>query len=147
MKVRWTGGSVRLRITPTELAGLQRGEVQREAITFPGGQGWAVAVQPDGAPLGLRWVDGRLLVHLSTTDVERLAEPEREGIYLGRDDGAGVRLLIEKDFPCTHPHSEEAAEPETERFSPTRAYRDRKGHRTEHRPTGSPAGIGLSGSS
>jgi hypothetical protein len=126
MKVRWTGGSVRLRITPSELAGLRRGEVQREGITFPGGRGWAVAVQPDAAPLGLRWVDGGLLVHLATTDLERLAEPEREGIYLGTDDAAGVRLLIEKDFPCTHPHSEEAAEPETERFRPTRTFRDRK---------------------
>lgn len=145
MKIRWTSESVRLRITPSELAGLERGEIQCQAITFPGGEGWAVTLQPDGAPLGLRWVDGQLLVQMSRIDLERLAEPEREGIYLGMEEAAGVRLLIEKDFPCTHPHSEEAAEPETERFTPTATYRDRKGHHTHLDLVDSPTGAGVSG--
>ena len=133
MKVRWTGDSVRLRITPSELAALERGEVQRQEITFPGGNGWAVRVEPDGPPLGLRWVEGVLLIHLSRADVERLAEVDREGIYLV--DGStppAIRLLIEKDFPCAHPHSEEAAEPETERFRPTPAYQIRKAPPRDH---------------
>ena len=65
MKVRWTSESVRLRITPDELAGLERGEVQRQEVTFPGGSGWAVRVEPESAPLGLRWAAGVLLIHLS----------------------------------------------------------------------------------
>jgi hypothetical protein len=133
MKVRWTSDSVRLRITPTELAALERGEVQRQEISFPGGSGWAVRVDPDGPPLGLRWLEGTLLIHLSRPDVERLAEVDREGIYLGGGPTPrGIRLLIEKDFPCAHPHSEEAAEPETERFGPTQSYRARKAHHGEH---------------
>jgi Family of unknown function (DUF7009) len=126
MKVRWTSESVRLRITPAELAGLGQGEAQRLEISFPGGQRWAVRVEPNGPPLGLRWVEDVLVVHLSRADVERLSEPDREGIYLGGARAAEIRLLIEKDFPCAHPHAEEAAEPETERFAPTDAYLARK---------------------
>ena len=132
MKVRWTSESVRLRITPSELAGLERGEVQRQEIVFPGGNRWGVRVEPDGLPLGLRWVDGLVLIHLSGSDVERLAEPDREGIYLGASSPSGIRVLLEKDFPCAHPHSEEAAEPETERFSPVPAYVARKSHQEDN---------------
>jgi hypothetical protein len=126
VKVRWTGESVRLRVTPSELRALRRGESLGVSIAFPGGGGWAIAVHPGEAELGLRWADGRVVVRLSERDVERLAEPEREGIYFG-GDAAGVRVLIEKDFPCAHPHPEEAAEPETERFAPTATYVARKG--------------------
>jgi hypothetical protein len=132
MKVRWTSESVRLRITPDELAGLERGEVQRQEVTFPGGSGWAVRVEPESASLGLRWVEGVLLVHLSRSDVERLTEADREGIYLGASSSSGIRLLLEKDFPCAHPHSEEAAEPETGRFAPTPSYLTRKAPHEEH---------------
>jgi hypothetical protein len=37
-----------------------------------------------------------------------------------------VRLLVEKDFPCAHPHAPEAREPETERFPPTPGFVARK---------------------
>jgi hypothetical protein len=131
MKVRWTSESVRLRVTPDELAGLKRGEVQRQEVTFPGGSGWAVRVEPESAPLGLRWAEGVLLIHLSRSDVERLAEAGREGIYLDAAASSGIRLLLEKDFPCAHPHSEEAAEPETGRFTPTPSYLARKASHEE----------------
>ena len=38
----------------------------------------------------------------------------------------GLRLLVEKDFPCAHPHAPEAHEPATERFAPTAAFLERK---------------------
>ena len=37
MKVRWTGESLRLRITPGELAALERREAVAAALGFPGG--------------------------------------------------------------------------------------------------------------
>jgi len=126
VKVRWTGESIRLRVTPGELLALRRGEVLDLSIAFPGGGGWAVAVDPDGAASGLRWDDGLVVVGLSGRDVEHLAEPDREGIYFSGTDASGVRVLVEKDFPCAHPHPEEAAEPETERFEPTATYLARK---------------------
>jgi hypothetical protein len=60
-----------------------------------------------------------------------LADASREGIYLGASASSGIRLLLEKDFPCAHPHSEEAAEPETGRFAPTSSYLARKAHPEE----------------
>ena len=34
--------------------------------------------------------------------------------------------MVEKDFPCAHPHTAEAKEPETERFTATAAFLARK---------------------
>ena len=85
----------------------------------------------DGLPLGLRWVQGVLLIHPSGPDVQRLAEDDRGGIDLGGSP-SGIRLLLASDFPCAHPHSGEAGEPETERFSPAPAYLARKSHQGDH---------------
>src|SRR5215207_9087810 len=94
MKVRWTGDSLRLRITPGELAALERGEPVSEGLARVG---------------------------LTDEDVRRLAAPEAEGVYPHTPE---LRLLVEKDFPCAHPHAPEAREPATERFPPTPAFLD-----------------------
>src|SRR5262245_621026 len=123
MKVRWTGDSLRLRITPGELAALERGEAVSAALAFPGGGGWAVRLDPAADRADVAWADGVARVGLTAGDVRRLAAPDAEGVY---PDTPGVRLLVEKDFPCAHPHAPEAREPATERFPPTRAFLDRR---------------------
>ena len=62
-------------------------------------------------------------VGLTADDVRRLAALDEEGVY---PHAPGLRLLVEKDFPCAHPHVPEAREPATERFAPTSAFLDRK---------------------
>ncbi len=122
MKVRWTGESLRLRITPAELAALLDGRVVHEELTLPGG-GWDVRLLPAGTDLAVR-SDGRaVLVEVPAAEVARLADNGCEGVYR---HAAGLRLMVEKDFPCAHPHAPEAREPETERFAPTEAFLTRK---------------------
>jgi len=73
MKVRWTKNSLRLRITPSEMAALLRGETVREEMRLPGGgasTGWGVEITTGDAgesgllPFGLSGV------RLSLTDAD-----------------------------------------------------------------------------
>lgn len=134
MKVRWTGESLRLRITPAELAALLDGRDVREGLALPGGR-WDVRLAPGGSALAAR-SDGPVVhVEVPKADLARLVDDDCEGVY--RHD-AGLRLMVEKDFPCAHPHAPEALEPETERFAPTRAFLGRK--RSGTPPDGDDAG-------
>ena len=127
MKVRWTEESLRLRITPDELQQLLQGRRVGTRLAFPGGGCWRVEVDPACTRLGVAWREGAVAVQMAPGDVARLAEPDREGVY-GAADGRGEpRVLIEKDFPCAHPHSDEACEPETPRFAPTATFLERRG--------------------
>ena len=122
MKVRWTGESLRLRITPAELAALVGGQAVRERIALPGGR-WDVRLAPDGTRLAARSAGGVVYIDVPVADVARLVDPGCEGIYAHAD---GLRLMLEKDFPCAHPHADEAREPETERFPPSAGFLARK---------------------
>jgi hypothetical protein len=124
MKVRWTRESLRLRITPRELAALERGESVHEALTLPGGHRWAVALDPTAPRSGLAWADDVARVGLGPEDLRTLSAPDAEGVYPHLPE---LRLMVEKDFPCAHPHAPEAMEPESERFAPSPAFLARKG--------------------
>lgn len=121
MKVRWTRASLRLRITPIELEALLAGEESVERLELPGGE-WAVSLEPAGTT-GLM-MDGLVLrLGLSPEDRARLSEPEREGVYLA---SAGLRYLVEKDFPCAHPRASDAAEPTTGTFPAPAGFTERR---------------------
>ena len=122
MKVRWTGESLRLRITPAELAALVGGQAVSEGLALPGGR-WDMRLSPEGTRLAARSAGGVVFVDVPVADVARLADPGCEGVYAHAD---GLRLMVEKDFPCAHPHADEAREPETERFVPTARFLARK---------------------
>jgi hypothetical protein len=136
MKVRWTTGSVRFRITPGELAALQRGEAVTIALPLGGGaSGWRATLLPeaggDGAVSRLCGEgDGALVMRLAAADVARLAEPSAEGIYfrapLG-EDSEGLRFFVEKDFPCVHPRPPETQEADAETFTPPPGFARRHG--------------------
>lgn len=133
MKIRWTDESLRLRITPSELTALVMGEPIRSTLAIPGGAEWSLLVLPNARSSELRTSDATVEVRLTADDIWRLTDGDAEGIYFttGRGDGL-VRYFVEKDFPCAHPHADEAREPETERFAPTEGYLRRKrlaGHR------------------
>lgn len=125
MKVRWTESSLRLRITPTELAALTRGEIVRARLAFPGGA-WGVALVPQADATDLRWADGEAQLLLSAEDGERLSQPDAEGIYFELDEPEPIRFFVEKDFPCAHPSAAEAREPVTEAFAPPPDFEARK---------------------
>jgi hypothetical protein len=122
VKLRVTEGSVRLRITPSELEALLAGRPVSLRVPLAGGE-LGAELRPGAARCALRLDGCRVVVELSAAELAALAEPEREGVYLRAGD---VRYLVEKDFPCAHPHAPEAAEPEGERFAPTAGYHARK---------------------
>ena len=122
MKVRWNRESVRLRITPTEMAMILRGEEFGEELGFPGGTTWRVTVSA-GTQTALASEENTANVTLSAEDRERLAAPDAEGVYF---QAGGLRYYIEKDFPCVHKRGAEALEPGTETFIPPAGFEARK---------------------
>lgn len=128
MKVRWGRDSVRLRITPMELATLTRGGEVAEDLRFPGGACWRVAVGA-GTQTDLSSQSGVAQIALSPADRERLAQPDAEGVYFQTPDG--LRYYLEKDFPCAHPRAAEAREPATETFAAPQGFEERLETETE----------------
>lgn len=125
MKIRWTTNSIRFRITPTELALLEEGMPLHAKLTLPGGewQAWAIPHSPKTS-LGM---DGAALrITLTRDDVGRLSMPDAEGIYFVTGEDNAVRYLVEKDFPCIHPHAGEAGETPTETFAAPPDFEERK---------------------
>ena len=112
MKVRWRSGSLRLRITPTELSGLQCGETITESLGLPGS--WHVRLCSVVSETRLFAQGAQVEISLDSTDLLHLAEPGTEGVYFNQD---GFCFFIEKDFPCAHPRPKEVTE-ETEHFAP-----------------------------
>ncbi len=116
MKVRWNEASLRLRITPSELAALGRGEEIGQRLPVTEALAWAVTMRPNAPRTGLTAEGAGVLISLTESDLEALAKPDAEGVYFGADAPGRPRYYIEKDFPCTHPRAGEAAEVEAETF-------------------------------
>ena len=115
MKVRWTTGSVRFRITPTELAKLVMGGAIGSTLPMPGGQ-WHVSISA-GDVTRLAMVDGVATVTIAAVDLDELASREKEGVYFQTPGPMSIRYYIEKDFPCAHPRPPAANDPVTETFN------------------------------
>jgi hypothetical protein len=116
MKVRWMSGSLRLRITPTELALLAQDETVTEALGLPGG--WRIVLRPGAAQTRLCSQSALVELALAGSDLRRLMEPDTEGVYFQQD---GFRYFVEKDFPCAHPRPKEVTE-STEHFAPPEGF-------------------------
>ncbi len=116
MKVRWNEASLRLRITPSELSALGRGEEIGQRLSVTADFAWAVTVRPNTPQTALIAEAHSVLLTLTPGDLEALVKPDAEGVYFGADAPGRPRYYIEKDFPCTHPRAGEAAEVEAETF-------------------------------
>ena len=116
MKVRWNEASLRLRITPSELAALDKGEEIGQRLSIAEAFAWAVTVRPNAPRTALTAEGEGVVITLTAGDLKALTKPDAEGIYFGADAPGRPRYYIEKDFPCTHPRAEEAAEVEAETF-------------------------------
>ncbi|MBB6051118.1 DUF7009 family protein [Armatimonas rosea] len=124
MKVRWMESSLRLRITPSELAALEQGEPTTLAATFPGG--WSVTLQL-GEGSGLEApATGTVVLTLSPDSLATLRQPETEGVYF-TSANQSFTYFVEKDFPCLHPRPEPVQE-QSETFPAPDGFAER--HRT-----------------
>ena len=122
MKVRFTERSVRLRITPEELQKLQSNEEISVAFSPTESGSWSVRVAPS-QKTSLQMQNGALLFSLAFADLEKLCEPQREGVYFS---AGATRYFLEKDFPCVHPRAGEAQEAATSTFAPPPDFEERK---------------------
>jgi len=131
MKVRWTEESLRLRITPSELAQVERRLPVETALTLGPGGGWRAALVVEEIAATTLSQDGNTLrLTLAPGDLARLLEPSAEGVYFTADRADGIRYYVEKDFPCLHPRGVEAMEPVTESFAPPADFEERKADST-----------------
>jgi len=126
MKIRWTNTSIRLRITPPELAMLGMGETAEESL-WDGG--WKITILPNAEATCLRFDGPSVSLYLSRIDYARLAAPDAEGVYFHTEGTPRIRYFIEKDFPCAHPRPAEAMEPVTETFIAPENFEARKNAR------------------
>ena len=129
MKVRWTEDSIRLRITPSELAAIEEGDGESicYSLNVHGRPFWTVIVLSHSGrtALGFERDNATVLIRLSPQDTKELCRPDTEGVYL-EDAATAIRYYIEKDFPCAHPRAIEALEPKTETFDPPVGFLERK---------------------
>lgn len=124
MKIRWTPGSVRFRITPEELEALENAQSIGAVLMLGVLPAWSARITPAAqAGSTLRFVSGVLELQLSPSDLETLATPTNEGVYLREGE---LRFYIEKDFPCAHPRAAEAEEAPSETFAPPAGFEERK---------------------
>ena len=113
-------GSLRVRITPAECAVLLAGKPIAEESGFPGG--WRVVVRTGPVNRLYSEAPGAVELVLDSESAQSLASPEIEGVYPTID---GVRVIVEKDYPCVHPRPSAAAE-STETFPAPPGFAERK---------------------
>ena len=109
MKLRILQNSIRLRLTRSEVARAGAGEVVEGRCAFTPDVAHTLRYQlvpsPDVQQLEARFAEGLITVLAATKLVERWARSDAEvGMSRGGDvEGAGVAILVEKDFSCLKP--------------------------------------------
>ena len=125
MKVRWTNESLRLRITPAELAAICAEKNVAVSLAFPGEGSWTTEIIAQGNESKIAFEQNSVRVYVSRKDVEKLNADDEEGIYFTAS-GPAMKYMIEKDFPCAHPRPAQALETPTETFTPPPGFEERK---------------------
>ena|SRR3569833_2962718 len=128
MKVRWTNGSIRFRITPTELRDLQLGRAVSTVLAILN-HSWTATLAPGADRTAIELSGGDLVLSMTVAEVGRLAEPEREGVYYAYASPP-LKYFVEKDFPCIHPKPEEAKDISVETFAAPAGFAER--HNRSH---------------
>jgi hypothetical protein len=105
MKLRLKGNSIRLRITPSEMARLlETGRVE-ESVHFPTPAGAALTYALEHAPIvpdvAVRSMPQEIAVIVSSDEARRWAGASDVGIYAQIPTPAGpLDVAVEKDFAC-----------------------------------------------
>jgi hypothetical protein len=105
MKLRINGNSLRLRISPTEMARLlEHGRIE-DTIHFGFEQEakltYALEQAPEARKITARYARQEVTVAIPTSSARAWAEGQEVGLYGESETQAGVlELAIEKDFAC-----------------------------------------------
>ena len=124
MKLRIKGNSMRLRVSPSEVARLlNQGRVEETIHFGPEDDAkltYALEHAPHAPEMTLRHRAQEIAVVISTKDAQEWAEGKQVGIYGGAGFGDNrLELAVEKDFACldksemenrdTYPHPQQGA--------------------------------------
>ena len=103
MKLRINGNSMRLRVSPSEMARLlQSGRIDETIHFGPEADAkltYALEHAPDADKMTLRRIPQEVAIVISTKDAQRWASGEQVGMY-GTADAGQLKLVVEKDFAC-----------------------------------------------
>jgi hypothetical protein len=105
MKLRIQGNSLRLRISPSEMARLlQTGRIE-DSIYFGAGEGagltYALEHSPQTQATTVRYAPSELTVMVASREAQRWAEGQDVGLYGESSTSRGpLQIAVEKDFAC-----------------------------------------------
>jgi hypothetical protein len=105
MKLRFHAGTLRLRLSQSEVARLADGGRVEETVTFAPEQVFSYALETGAATA--------VTASLGENRIRVAIPAARAASWAGSDEirieesGGHLRILIEKDFLCAHPESEE----------------------------------------
>jgi hypothetical protein len=108
LKLRFHGGTLRLRLSQSEVARLAGGGQIEEAVTFAPGQVFSYALEAGpAADVTATLKEHRIQVTIPGARAASWAASDETGI---QNANGSLRILIEKDFQCAHPEGEENAD-------------------------------------
>jgi len=119
MKLRIQAGSIRFRVTPTELHALATRGVVESAIQLGGSTGerlrYLLESSPQSSSVELNYAPGVIQVILPESIVRQWASTDQVGIETVQQvsGDTALKILIEKDFKCLQPRTDES---EVDRF-------------------------------
>jgi hypothetical protein len=104
VKLRLLEDSIRLRLSQSDVAEVDRGGVVEGRTRFPGGAAFTFALEalPQG-PCNASYDRDRLVVGLPAEEISRWAHDDTAVSLHGEVDlpgGERLQLLVEKDFQC-----------------------------------------------
>ena len=111
MKLRIRGNSIRLRLTGREVDSIGRGEPVEETVDLSPMPFKYSLTAREAVKVEAIFDGGNLAVIVPEHEAEAWAKGDAVGIET--EDGAEVRIVIEKDFACVKPR---AGEDETDMF-------------------------------
>jgi hypothetical protein len=105
MKLRFHAGSLRLRLSQSEVTRLAETGRIEETITFAPGQTISYVVESAAQPsLNASFTGNRIRVELPASMAKDWIESDQTGLEGGTST---LRVLVEKDFQCLHRESGE----------------------------------------
>jgi hypothetical protein len=99
MKLRLHAGSLRLRLSQSDIARLHDTGKVEETIAFAPGKQLYYTLETGSAETGATLDDSRIVVSLPTAIAMQWIESDQTGIEASTGT---LKLLIEKDFQCLH---------------------------------------------
>jgi hypothetical protein len=99
MKLRLHAGSLRLRLSQSEVAQLNDTGKVEEAIVFAPGKQFHYTIETGASQIGATLDDTHIVVTLPTAIAKQWIENDQTGIEASTGT---LKLLIEKDFQCLH---------------------------------------------